>query len=408
MRTARAGATDFPPNMTSCARRAVVRPVSCAKSCFAEVGQPRSHAFTSAHKGFVQSERPDSFTCAHPTTQLPRSSAPSPLRKNASPMLFPQPARTENPSLRSMTATRSAAFGLSLSLLIAAGIATATPASAQTLNPASPVAALTEASEDAQTLDDISAQARTALDAANAALTAAAAVAGDIAASELELDDTSIDTTALRDYIEKFDGLEVMPLLILPGLTADTVAETELVQARADELSGELADAEAKKAAEEAAAAAKKTAEEAAAKAAAEQQAAEEAAAEAEAAAAEESAEQATGTGAAVASTGSNSAGDAQAYAQELGASQYGWGADQFSCLVSLWNRESGWNYQAYNASSGAFGIPQSLPGSKMASAGADWQTNAATQVAWGLGYISAAYGTPCGAWSHSESVGWY
>ncbi|WP_396667709.1 hypothetical protein [Microbacterium sp. R86528] len=307
-----------------------------------------------------------------------------------------------------MTATRSAAFGLSLSLLIAAGIATATPASAQTLNPASPVAALTEASEDAQTLDDISAQARTALDAANAALTAAAAVAGDIAASELELDDTSIDTTALRDYIEKFDGLEVMPLLILPGLTADTVAETELVQARADELSGELADAEAKKAAEEAAAAAKKTAEEAAAKAAAEQQAAEEAAAEAEAAAAEESAEQATGTGAAVASTGSNSAGDAQAYAQELGASQYGWGADQFSCLVSLWNRESGWNYQAYNASSGAFGIPQSLPGSKMASAGADWQTNAATQVAWGLGYISAAYGTPCGAWSHSESVGWY
>ncbi|MEJ1154800.1 phospholipase [Microbacterium marmarense] len=303
-----------------------------------------------------------------------------------------------------MTATRSAAFGLSLSLLIAAGIATATPATAQTLTSASTVTALADANDDAQTLDDISVQAQSALDAANATLTAAATVVGDVAASDLELDtdDTSIDTTALRDYIEKFDGLEVMPLLILPGLTADTVAETELVQARADELSGKLADAE------EAAAAAKKAAEEAAAKAAAEQQAAEAAAAEAEAAAAEESAEQATGTGAAVAATGSNSAGDAQAYAQELGASQYGWGADQFSCLVSLWNRESGWNYQAYNASSGAFGIPQSLPGSKMASAGADWQTNAATQVAWGLGYISAAYGTPCGAWSHSESVGWY
>lgn len=327
-------------------------------------------------------------------------------------MLFPQPDRTETHSLRSLTTTRAAAFGLSLSLLMAAGIATATPATAQTLTSASTVTALADANDDAQTLDDISVQAQSALDAANATLTAAAAVVGDVAASDLELDtdDTSIDTTALRDYIEKFDGLEVLPLLILPGLTDDTVAETERVQARADELSGHLADAEAQKAAEEAAAAAKKAAEEAAAKAAAEQQAAEEAAAaEAEAAAAEEaSASSSTGTGAAVASTGSNSAGDAQAYAQELGASQYGWGADQFSCLVSLWNRESGWNYQAYNASSGAFGIPQSLPGSKMASAGADWQTNAATQVAWGLGYISAAYGTPCGAWSHSESVGWY
>ena len=86
----------------------------------------------------------------------------------------------------------------------------------------------------------------------------------------------------------------------------------------------------------------------------------------------------------------------------------YGWGDDQFGCLVSLWNRESGWNSQAYNSSSGAFGIPQALPGSKMASAGADWQTNAATQISWGLGYIAGRYGNPCGAWSHSESVGWY
>ena len=86
----------------------------------------------------------------------------------------------------------------------------------------------------------------------------------------------------------------------------------------------------------------------------------------------------------------------------------YGWGDDQFGCLVSLWDRESGWNSQAYNESSGAFGIPQALPGSKMASAGDDWQTNAATQIAWGLGYIAGRYGSPCGAWSHSESVGWY
>ncbi len=86
----------------------------------------------------------------------------------------------------------------------------------------------------------------------------------------------------------------------------------------------------------------------------------------------------------------------------------YGWGDDQFGCLVALWNKESGWNYQAYNRSSGAYGIPQALPGSKMGSAGADWQSNAATQVAWGLGYISGRYGSPCGAWSHSQSTGWY
>ena len=85
-----------------------------------------------------------------------------------------------------------------------------------------------------------------------------------------------------------------------------------------------------------------------------------------------------------------------------------GWGADQFGCLVSLWDRESGWNVYAQNPSSGAYGIPQALPGSKMGSAGGDWQTNAATQIAWGLGYIADRYGSPCGAWSHSESAGWY
>ncbi|HEX5858351.1 MAG TPA: lytic transglycosylase domain-containing protein, partial [Microbacterium sp.] len=105
---------------------------------------------------------------------------------------------------------------------------------------------------------------------------------------------------------------------------------------------------------------------------------------------------------------GDNSPAGAQATAQRMMADNYGWGGDQFSCLVSLWHKESGWNYQAYNRSSGAFGIPQALPGNKMATAGADWQTSAATQVAWGLGYISGRYGTPCGAWSHSQSVGWY
>ena len=87
---------------------------------------------------------------------------------------------------------------------------------------------------------------------------------------------------------------------------------------------------------------------------------------------------------------------------------QRGWGAGQFSCLSSLWNRESGWNYRASNPSSGAYGIPQALPGSKMASAGSDWRTNPVTQIRWGLDYIADRYGTPCGAWAHSRATGWY
>ncbi|WP_223690312.1 hypothetical protein [Leifsonia poae] len=94
--------------------------------------------------------------------------------------------------------------------------------------------------------------------------------------------------------------------------------------------------------------------------------------------------------------------------ARSIAASQYGWDDSQFQCLSSLWQKESGWNYQAYNAGSGATGIPQALPGSKMASIGSDWQTNATTQIKWGLDYVSRSYGTPCSAWSHSESVNWY
>ncbi|MFF2496065.1 hypothetical protein [Agromyces sp. NPDC058064] len=97
----------------------------------------------------------------------------------------------------------------------------------------------------------------------------------------------------------------------------------------------------------------------------------------------------------------------AKAYAAGAVA-RYGWGSGQYDCLVRLWTRESSWRADAYNASSGAYGIPQSLPGSKMASAGADWRTNAATQIEWGLSYISDRYGAPCGAWAHSESYNWY
>jgi hypothetical protein len=101
------------------------------------------------------------------------------------------------------------------------------------------------------------------------------------------------------------------------------------------------------------------------------------------------------------------SAGDPRDIAMAL-LPEFGFSSDQFGCLDSLWTRESGWNPSAENASSGAYGIPQSLPGSKMASAGADWMTNPATQIEWGLGYIRDRYGSPCGAWGHSESYGWY
>jgi hypothetical protein len=99
--------------------------------------------------------------------------------------------------------------------------------------------------------------------------------------------------------------------------------------------------------------------------------------------------------------------GTAQAIAYDMVLAR-GWGDDQFACLVALWNKESGWRVNAYNASSGAYGIPQALPGTKMATAGADWETNPATQITWGLGYIGGRYGTPCGAWDHSQRTGWY
>ena len=85
-----------------------------------------------------------------------------------------------------------------------------------------------------------------------------------------------------------------------------------------------------------------------------------------------------------------------------------GWTGAEWQCLYSLWQKESGWNHLAANPSSGAYGIPQSLPGSKMATVAGDWQSNPATQVTWGLNYIQGRYGSPCGAWGHSVSNGWY
>lgn len=97
----------------------------------------------------------------------------------------------------------------------------------------------------------------------------------------------------------------------------------------------------------------------------------------------------------------------AKAYAATQLAS-FGWGQDQMSCLLPLWNRESDWTTTAENPSSQAYGIAQSLPAEKMNSVGDDWKTNYQTQVKWGLGYIKDRYASPCGAWQHETSIGWY
>ena len=99
--------------------------------------------------------------------------------------------------------------------------------------------------------------------------------------------------------------------------------------------------------------------------------------------------------------------GTAQAIAYQMVLAR-GWDSTQFDCLVALWNRESHWNVYSLNIHSGAYGIPQALPGSKMASAGPNWRSNAWTQIRWGLRYIRARYGTPRRAWNHSQASGWY
>lgn len=87
---------------------------------------------------------------------------------------------------------------------------------------------------------------------------------------------------------------------------------------------------------------------------------------------------------------------------------EFGFPEGQWAYLDALWQRESGWNHLADNPTSSAYGIPQSLPGTKMAVVGSDWRTNPETQINWGLAYVGARYGTPQKAWEHSEAVGWY
>ncbi|MBB2985624.1 aggregation-promoting factor C-terminal-like domain-containing protein [Terracoccus luteus] len=170
--------------------------------------------------------------------------------------------------------------------------------------------------------------------------------------------------------------------------TADAAAD----KAAADAKAKQAAAAAAKKAAADKAAAAKKAQE-------ARQQAALEAARKAQAA-----------TEAKQAAAVADARSDPQAVARQLMA-EHGWTSDaQFGCLVNLWNGESDWRWSAENSSSGAYGIPQSLPARKMAQFGADYRTNPVTQIKWGLWYIDMSYGSPCNAWSQwqARSPHWY
>ena len=98
----------------------------------------------------------------------------------------------------------------------------------------------------------------------------------------------------------------------------------------------------------------------------------------------------------------------AKRFAKEMMASQYGWGDDEYTCLNRLWTKESHWNYKARNPRSGAHGIAQALPATKMDQVGTDWRTNPITQIQWGLLYISERYDTPCAAWNKWRKSRYY
>jgi len=112
-------------------------------------------------------------------------------------------------------------------------------------------------------------------------------------------------------------------------------------------------------------------------------------------------------SGRAVTRTADLSDADPRALARAL-MPQFGMSSSQFGCLDNIWSQESGWNVHAANPTSWAYGILQALPGSKMASAGANWANNAETQIRWGLGYIRSRYGSACAAWSFKQGAGWY
>nr|WP_181808153.1 transglycosylase SLT domain-containing protein [Streptomyces shenzhenensis] len=201
---------------------------------------------------------------------------------------------------------------------------------------------------------------------------------GSVAQPNNDAEATAADTTLLAD---------------LPAGQQAQVQTASLTQ-QADAVAIQ-ADATAKKDAEQAArVAAAKTAE---AKKAQAEKAAKEAKARADA---KEAASRSSASSFPVQS--SYTVAQIQAMAQQMVAS------GQFQCFSNIVDHESSWNYQAVNASSGAYGLFQALPGSKMSSAGADWQTNPATQIKWGLNYMNSRYGSPCQAWSFWQANHWY
>lgn len=283
--------------------------------------------------------------------------------------------------------TAATCAGLAFGLVATAGLAVAAPlsipdASASSFSAPGTAVPVT----NAPTLDAVITGASSARNDAESTLSNADTVRADVASTGLPLSigDASIDTAALEDAVARLGSTDLLPVLLVPALSQNAQTEVARVSARVAEVQSSLDQAKAEKAAADAAAEAQR---------------------QAEAAAAAEAQRQAE---AAEALARVNTPDGARAYAAQLASEKYGWGSDQFSCLSSLWNKESGWNYQAYNDDGGATGIPQALPGSKMATFGADWQTNAATQIAWGLDYIDRGYGTPCSAWGHSQSVNWY
>ncbi|MFJ2368693.1 phospholipase [Microbacterium sp. NPDC087665] len=262
------------------------------------------------------------------------------------------------------------AAGALLGITLTVGLVSA-PAAGAAQAGAADAAAAKATSAPLLKLPDEIAQATTA---AKDAVATADALTAEVSAAGLDLGETApvVDTTELQGIVEDLAERASTPAVELTLLAVAAEQRTDEVVSETATLQAAFTAAQEQKAAEDAAAAA---------------------------------AEQAAAEAAALANA--NTVDGAKATAQAMAASEYGWGADQFSCLSSLWQKESSWNYQAYNPS-GATGIPQALPGSKMASAGSDWQTSAATQIAWGLGYISSVYGTPCSAWSHSQSSNWY
>jgi hypothetical protein len=217
-----------------------------------------------------------------------------------------------------------------------------------------------------------------------AAATLPAGSAADAADAHMLTQSVHVDTLSPAQRLASFNTTRY-------GLAQrQTTYESAAAKAAVDKAAAQKAAAA--KAAAAKAAAAKAAAAKAAAQKAAQQQAAQ---------------QQAARQTAAQQPAASAPSGSPQQIAEQM-LSQFGWSSGQFSCLQPLWAQESGWNIYASNPSSGAYGIPQALPGSKMASAGPDWQGNAATQIRWGLTYIQGTYGSPCAAWSHEQADGWY